>query len=59
MILSMMNPDHDLAFAILSEEKHNAIQMDIDLDRLNVLHCSESEYSEYQTALHETIEEFI
>ena len=64
MILSMMNPDHDLAFAVLSDEQRNAIQeaiihMDIDLDRLNVLHCSESEYSEYQTALHETIEKFI
>ena len=64
MILSMMNPDHDLAFAVLSDEQRNAIQeaiiqMDIDLDRLNILRCSESEYSEYQTALHETIEKFI
>ena len=64
MLLSMMNPDHDLAFSALSDEQRSAIQraimeMDIDLGRPDVFLCSELDYREYRETLHETIEKFI
>jgi hypothetical protein len=64
MLLSMMNPGHDLAFSALSHEKRSEIQgaimeMDIDLGHPDIFLCSEYEYREYRTALHETIEKFI
>ena len=64
MLLSMMNPDHDLAFSALSDEQRSAIQraimeMDIDLGRPDFFLCSELDYREYRATLYETIKKFI
>lgn len=63
-VLSMIGPDLDSAFSVLSDAQRSAIpnaimEMDIDLGRPELYHCSELDFSEYQTALCRTIATFL
>ena len=60
----MIDPDLDAAFSILSDAQRSEIQtaimeMDIDLGRPELSHCSELDFSAYQTALCRTIATFL
>ena len=63
-LLSMIGPDLDPAFSVLSDAQRSEIQaaimkMDIDLGRPELCRCSELDFSAYQTALCRTIETFL
>ena len=63
-VLSMIGPDLDAAFSVLPDAQRPAMQtaileMDSDLGRPELDHCSELNFSAYQTALCRTIELFL
>jgi len=63
-VLSMIGPDLDSAFSVLSDVQRSAIQtaimnMDINLGHPELYHCSEIDFSAYQTVLYRTIETFL